>query len=401
MASARTVGQLVREAALDLDAALILLWDAGLTGLMKESDAIAGSKLPTARAALGLPTVAELSSIDYWAARLGVESSEVRGILTRAGIPTRATATAVQKGGVAVLRQEVLLRTPSGVTAPGEDSTPREPDPFTWTVIGQSRNRPINHLRPVDIEAIHQQLCKDLASTEDRIDTPGVRDRNLLESACSRPTTASGNVLKYPTVEMAVAALTHSLVHNHPFHNGNKRAALVSMLVTLESNELVVTCDQDELFRFIIRVANHSFAPRAEPRRSDREVQAMAEWVANNTRTIQRGDRQMKWHKFRRVLASHGCTFDYPNVGNRINISRVVPTRRWLGRLRDETLRVQVHYGGEGREVEKNTIAHVRQKLMLDEDHQVDSAAFYDHQPMSTDEFVSRYRGVLRQLSRT
>jgi death-on-curing family protein len=38
----------------------------------------------------------------------------------------------------------------------------------------------------------------------------------------------------YPTTFNKTAALFHSLINNHPFHNGNKRVALVSAQVFLD-----------------------------------------------------------------------------------------------------------------------------------------------------------------------
>src|SRR5258708_1626270 len=77
---------------------------------------------------------------------------------------------------------------------------------------------------PSLVLVIHNQLVRDFAESGDPIDPPGIRDRGeLLESALSRPQTSIGTTLKYPTIEMAAAALLHALVHNHPFHNGNKR----------------------------------------------------------------------------------------------------------------------------------------------------------------------------------
>ena len=43
-----------------------------------------------------------------------------------------------------------------------------------------------------------------------------------------RPQTGLGTIDKYPTIEQKAAALLHSLIKNHAFHNGNKRTALVA-----------------------------------------------------------------------------------------------------------------------------------------------------------------------------
>jgi len=229
-----------------------------------------------------------------------------------------------------------------------------------------------------------------------------VRSPDLLASACSRPLTAHGDILKYPTVEMAASALAHSLVHNHPFWNGNKRTALVAYLVFLDTHAMTVTCGDDDLFRFILKAAQHRLVPRDWPELADRETLAMAEWTRANSRVLQRGERPLKWHKFRRILSEHNCTCEQArNVGNRMNIFREVDYAGIFGiGRRKKTLRVQVAYGDEGREVDRDLIKHVRAQLWLDEDHGVDSGAFYESEPRPAGEFILRYRGILGRLAR-
>jgi death on curing protein len=64
----------------------------------------------------------------------------------------------------------------------------------------------------------------------------GLRDRSLLESAIAQPMAQfGGQFLNEDLFEMA-AALHFSLVMNHPFVDGNKRAAVVAALTFLELN---------------------------------------------------------------------------------------------------------------------------------------------------------------------
>ena len=65
---------------------------------------------------------------------------------------------------------------------------------------------------------------------------PGLRDLGLLQSAVAMPeTTFEGEFLHGTVFEMAAAYLFH-LARNHPFVDGNKRAALMSALVFLGLN---------------------------------------------------------------------------------------------------------------------------------------------------------------------
>jgi death-on-curing protein len=62
----------------------------------------------------------------------------------------------------------------------------------------------------------------------------GLRDEGLLESALSRPL----NVFAYENVTVFDLAATYAeaIAHNHPFIDGNKRAAFAAMGLFLEIN---------------------------------------------------------------------------------------------------------------------------------------------------------------------
>ncbi|WP_170319448.1 type II toxin-antitoxin system death-on-curing family toxin [Polyangium spumosum] len=77
-------------------------------------------------------------------------------------------------------------------------------------------------------------------------------------------------------------ALFHSLVKNHPFHNGNKRTALVALIVFLAKNDRRFdnnTID-DEIFEFVTGVAASNLG---EGRGADDEVSDIATWIRNRT----------------------------------------------------------------------------------------------------------------------
>lgn len=64
----------------------------------------------------------------------------------------------------------------------------------------------------------------------------GVRDRGALESAVMRPRATFGGAPLYPTLAAMAAALLEGIARNHPFLDGNKRAALLAALFFLEGN---------------------------------------------------------------------------------------------------------------------------------------------------------------------
>jgi death-on-curing family protein len=88
-----------------------------------------------------------------------------------------------------------------------------------------------------EVVEVHNHLTRLFEREDDPISPSGVKSSPLLESACSRPHTGLGAHDKYGTTDLKLAALFHSLTKNHPFHNGNKRTALATLLAALSRND--------------------------------------------------------------------------------------------------------------------------------------------------------------------
>ncbi|HEX5271654.1 MAG TPA: type II toxin-antitoxin system death-on-curing family toxin, partial [Gemmataceae bacterium] len=76
----------------------------------------------------------------------------------------------------------------------------------------------------------------------------GVRDLGALESAVAQPYMTFGGHDLYPGVVEKAAALAFSLVMNHPFVDGNKRAGHAAMetFLVLNGHELSAATDEQE-----------------------------------------------------------------------------------------------------------------------------------------------------------
>ena len=104
-------------------------------------------------------------------------------------------------------------------------------------------------------KAIHEALVDFFEKDGDPIFPSGVKDNNMLESALFRPQTAIGGTEKYKTLDDKAAALLVALIQNHPFHNGNKRTALVSTLVFYDMHDYTLLLDKEEAYNFLIDIA--------------------------------------------------------------------------------------------------------------------------------------------------
>lgn len=84
---------------------------------------------------------------------------------------------------------------------------------------------------------------------------PGLRDLGVLRSALAMPETTYGGEFLHPTLfEMGAAYLFH-LARNHPFIDGNKRAALMCTLVFLGLNGQRLTAEPESIYDLVDGVA--------------------------------------------------------------------------------------------------------------------------------------------------
>ena len=82
----------------------------------------------------------------------------------------------------------------------------------------------------------------------------GLRDPGGLESAVARPE----NLRAYGGVESIAelgAALSWAILRNHPFTDGNKRAAFAGLTMFLDLNGYRLTCSEVEETAMILRAA--------------------------------------------------------------------------------------------------------------------------------------------------
>ena len=92
---------------------------------------------------------------------------------------------------------------------------------------------PLSHPTVAVVLAIHEEVLAAHGGS------PGLRDESLLESAITAPqATMMGQPIFRDPIDIAAAYLFY-LSRNHPFVDGNKRAALATCLVFLSENELL------------------------------------------------------------------------------------------------------------------------------------------------------------------
>lgn len=101
-----------------------------------------------------------------------------------------------------------------------------------------------------EVVAIHVRIIEKTGGH------PGIRDWDLLSSVLSRPQATFGGEDLYPDIYLKAAALIQSLSANHPFVDGNKRTALVTMEYFLHLSNLEIKASQKEKVDFVLWVVN-------------------------------------------------------------------------------------------------------------------------------------------------
>src|SRR5207247_3667225 len=118
------------------------------------------------------------------------------------------------------------------------------------------------------------------------------------------------------------------------------------------------------------------------------------------SRSIRRGEKPLPFRKLKTILKSYDCKFEHVKAQCKMKITRIINSKRTFGKSLTKELKTYTPYAEEGREVRADGINKIRAELQLDEEHGVDSAAFYDKAPFAIDDFIVEYRITLRQLAR-
>lgn len=119
----------------------------------------------------------------------------------------------------------------------------------------------MNYLTPEQVLFIHYRLIEETGGCH------GIRDLALLQSALARPMATFDNNDLYPDLFSKAAALMQSIIKNHPFVDGNKRAAVVVASIFLLRNGYSLRTSSKALERFTLKVAS-----------TKTEIEEIAKW---------------------------------------------------------------------------------------------------------------------------
>lgn len=134
--------------------------------------------------------------------------------------------------------------------------------------------RPIRFLEKPYLLALHRTMIADQGGD------PTIRDEGLLDSALAMPAQQVDGVYLHPDLPSMAAASAFHLCRNHPFVDGNKRAAFGGMIALLADNGLEFEVGDDEAERMIVALAAGEI-----------DKVALTEWVRRLARPEVGGER--------------------------------------------------------------------------------------------------------------
>lgn len=127
-----------------------------------------------------------------------------------------------------------------------------------------------------EVELIAYRLAEKLMKFDEPIPDFGTRFPNILESCLATPFQKFSGRFLYEGLVKKAAVLFYLMIKSHPFKNGNKRIAMMSMLYLLHKNGKWIESDNQVLYNFARWVAS------SDPSVKDATVSAVEKFLGDH-----------------------------------------------------------------------------------------------------------------------
>jgi len=122
-------------------------------------------------------------------------------------------------------------------------------------------------LSPHQVLFLHARLIEETGGSH------GVRDMGLLLSALGRPRATFEGKEFHPTIYQKAAAMSDSMINNHPFVDGNKRTGIGAAVMFLSLNGYEITASNQELIDLTMKIAQKKTA-----------IEPIVDWFETHTK---------------------------------------------------------------------------------------------------------------------
>ncbi|MEH3116864.1 MAG: type II toxin-antitoxin system death-on-curing family toxin [Methylorubrum populi] len=246
---------------------------------------------------------------------------------------------------------------------------------------------------PIDILRAHYVVVDFCLSERigEGIGGVGPRSFDLLVSAVDRQSVSLGQQFKWPTNHEKIATLVYGIVKNHPFHDANKRTALLVLLYAFYYFGMYVVADKSDLEDIIVYLADDklhlidSFAEYEDL--DDGPIHFLAEYFRKNTRPIDKRTYFITYRELDRRLHNYGFSIANPDR-NYADIVRISDSQRVC----------KIGFPGWSRQMSRNDMRKVLEACNLTHEQGIDAQVFFfDADPVFA--FASDYRSQLASLA--
>lgn len=275
-------------------------------------------------------------------------------------------------------------------------------------------NERVVTLSSEEVMELHKILCNNykLLPEMEPISPPGIKNRDMLESAVSRQLVGSGDFYKYDDIFSNCATLVFGLVKNHSFHNGNKRIGFLAMLKHLYTNGHVIRpgINHSEIYELLRALADSSLYEHAQQFYQDFfkvnrihlwndeiSIKYLAYWLKKNTEFKRKKIKQksLSVNDLERILKAKQLSTDFS--GKYLSVER---KNSFFGDLLGKKPFKRQYIIKDSRNVAFNLIDQIRKDFEITFLDGVDNSSFYNDEEILNNEIVS-YKRIIYKLAKT
>lgn len=249
-----------------------------------------------------------------------------------------------------------------------------------------------------DVLRAHYLICDYFEAENNTKSVYGLRDEGLLISAVHRQATEFGGIPKWNDQFAVGASLFYGLNKNHAFHDGNKRTALLSLLLYIHRINRVPTLAQRELEDLTVHVAANQLSekyPRFEKfiKKPDPVISFIADFIRRHTRKRDTSYYSLTYEEFNARLRPYGYCLDRPR-GNHINVFKI--RTGLLGNKQPKRI-FQIGFPGWKKQINLKAAKETLKACNLTPENGIDSHVFFlDGEPLY--KLIHTYEGPLKRL---
>lgn len=265
-----------------------------------------------------------------------------------------------------------------------------------------------------EVIKLHQILCENynLLPEMEPVSPPGVKNKNLLESAVSRQIVGTGDFYKYSNVFSNCATLVFGLVKNHSFHNGNKRIGFLAMIKHLYLNGYVLSPNvkHKEIYDLLRTLANSSMHEHSEiyykhyykknrkvKWTDQKELEYLSLWLKRSTEHKNKKikPKSIPVNDLTRILQMKNLNVNF--TGKHLVVSRPLSILENL--LFKKTFKRE-YLIKDYKNVPLGLIEQIRSEFEISFQDGVDNSTFFNEDELLNNEIIS-YKKIIYRLAKT